>query len=357
MSKNEGSKDAQLFLLCEKGNHHYGLKEYDRALYYYDLAIQKGYGGLQIIQRAQRLKEQGIKAKPPIDIGKARKIVKFRQEDWKQFIFVKANYPERLVTSLKSIINCTIDQKAFTIEETLQQVNFLENGKPVMIFEKKDAMNNRPGMQYFTELEKYYKTEVVDGKKIKIPAKRKKYHFFIVFDSFTDLLVQLRRIGLLWETYYEEHRNDLFTLINEEFKTYKQPELRLLGLDFIHWLETYSVLNELFKLFSDKLEYDYLKDYIADTIEYYTKLIEKDSIYKVDFIFMMLVLMEKLYTRFPSEKRDKYSFIYPKYLVCKKFNDMYQEFFTSISQEIITEPKLHEFMKSIKSFRQNVFKK
>ncbi len=117
------------------------------------------------------------------------------------------------------------------------------------------------------------------------------------------------------------------------------------------------MLNELFRLYSDKLEYDYLKDYIADTIDYFVKMVDKEAIFKVDFIFMVLVLLEKLYERFPSEQREKYKFLYTnKYIVCKKFNDTYQEFFKSVGQEIITEPKLHEFMKSIKPFRANLFK-
>lgn len=347
----------ELFALCEKGNHFYGVKELDRALYYYDLAIQRGYGGLQIIQRAQRLKDQGIKPRPAIDLGKARAIIKIRQEDWRQFIFVKANYVDRLVTSLKAIINCTIEQSSFKVEDTPGQVNFLEKSKPVMIFQKKDAKNLKPCMQYFTEMEKYYKNEVADGKKIQIPAKRKKYHVFIIYDSFTDLLVQLRRVLLFKETYYEEHRNDLFSQIDDEFKNYKQPELRLLSRDFIYWLETFSVLNELERQVPDALEYDYLKDYIADTIGYYSKLVEKEAIYRIDFIYMMLVLLEKLYEHFPSEMPDKFNFIYSKYLLCRKFDDAYQDFFASIGEEIITEPKLHEFAKSIKPFRQSLFKK
>jgi hypothetical protein len=352
------TKEAALFALCEKGNHYYGLKELDRALYYYNMAMNRGYGGLQIIQRAQRLKEQGIMPKPPIDIGRARRLIKgLRQEYLRQFLFVKANYPERLMTSLKSLINCTLDPKAYKIEETPEQINFLQDGKPVMIFEKK-GKNNHPAMQFFWEIEKYYKEAPgEDGKAVKIPAKRKKYYYVIVFDTFTDLLVHMRRVHLFKETYYEEHRGELYTLINDEFKNYKQPQLRLLGNEFIHWLECFSVLNELFKLHSDQLEYDYLKDYIADTIEHFTRLVEKEAIFKVDIIFMMLVLLEKLYERFPSERREKYQFLYTKYVVCKKFNDAYQSFFTSISQEIITEPKLHEFMKSIKAFRANLFKK
>ncbi|HME52909.1 MAG TPA: hypothetical protein VKM55_11875 [Candidatus Lokiarchaeia archaeon] len=356
MSTDQKTKD-ELFALCEKGNHFYGIKELDRALYYYDLAIQKGYGGLQIIQRAQRLKDQGIKPRPGIDVGKARAIIKLRQEDWRQFIFVKANYVNKLMASLKAIINCTIEKGSFKVEDTPQQINFLEKSKPVMIFPKKDANNLRPCMQYFTEMEKYYKTEIADGKKIQIPAKRKKYHVFMIFDSFTDLLVHLRRVQLFKETYYEEHRNDLFSQIDEEFKKYKQAELRLLGNDFIHWLETYSVLNELERQVPDALEYDYLQDYIADTIGYYSKLVEKEAIYRVDFIYMMLVFLEKLYEQFPSEMPDKFNFIYTKYLPCRKFDEAYQDFFTSIGQEIITEPKLHEFTNSIKPFRQSLFKK
>ena len=38
-----------LFDLCEKGNHFYKLKELDRALFYYNMALSKGYEGLQII--------------------------------------------------------------------------------------------------------------------------------------------------------------------------------------------------------------------------------------------------------------------------------------------------------------------
>jgi len=270
---------------------------------------------------------------------------------------VKANYVDKLMASLKTIINCTIEKASFKVEDSPQQISFLEKAKPVMIFPKKDAKNLRPCMQYFTEMEKYYKTEVADGKKIKIPAKRKKYHVFIIYDSFTDLLVHLRRVQLFKGTYYEEHRDDLFSLINEEFKNYKQPEVRLLAQDFIHWLETYSVLNDLERQVPDALEYDYLQDYIADTIGYYSKLIEKEAIYRVDFIYMMLVFLEKLYEHFPSEMPDKFNNIYTKYLPCKKFDDAYQDFFASIGQEIITEPKLHEFTKSIKPFRQSLFKK
>lgn len=353
------NKAAALFALCEKGNHFYGLKELDRALYYYNMAINKGYDGLQIIQRAQRLKEQGVKPKPPIDVGHARRIIKgLRQEYLRQFVFVKANYPDRLITSLNALIQCTLDPKAYKIEQTPEQVNFLQDGKAVMVFEKKDEKDNQPCMQFFWEMEKYYKEAPgEDGKVVKIPAKRKRYHVVIIYDTFTDLLVHLRRMHLFKEAYYEEHRADLFNLINDEFKNYKQPQLRLLGHEFIHWLECFSVLNELFRLHSDKLEYDYLKDYIADTIDYFTKMVEKEPIFKVDFIFMMLVLLEKLYERFPSERREKYQFLYNKYVPCKKFDEAYQGFFKSVGQEIITEPKLHEFMKSIKPFRANLFKK
>ncbi|MEX2681782.1 MAG: hypothetical protein Q6373_009280 [Candidatus Sigynarchaeota archaeon] len=353
-----GNKTANLFALCEKGNHFYGLKEYDRALYYYEQAINKGYDGLQIIQRAQRLKEQGIKPKPAIDIGRARRLIKgLRQDHLRQFVFVKANYPDRLIASLKALINCTIEPKAYKIEETPEQVNFFQEGKPVMVFEKKDARNNRPCMQFFWEMEKYMKEAPgEDGRTVRIPAKRRKYHFVIVYDTFTDLLVHLRRVHLFKEPYYEEHRDELFNLINDEFKNYKQPQLRLLGHEFIHWLECFSVLNELFRLHSDKLEYDYLKEYIGDTIDYFVKMVDKEAIFKVDFIFMMLVLLEKLYERFPSERRDKFKFLYTKYMVCKKFDDAFQEFFKSVGQDIITEPKLHEFTKSIKPFRAHLFK-
>ena len=158
------TKQAALFALCEKGNHFYGLKELDRALYYYSLAINKGYDGMQIIQRAQRLKEQGVKPKPAIDIGRARRLVKgLRQDHLRQYVFVKANYPERLITSLTALITCTLEPKSYKVEETPEQVAFLQDGKPVMVFEKKDAKNDRPCMQFFWEMEKYYKTEVADG--------------------------------------------------------------------------------------------------------------------------------------------------------------------------------------------------
>nr|MDO8117068.1 hypothetical protein [Candidatus Sigynarchaeota archaeon] len=119
-----------IFALCEKGNHFYNINEFDRALYYYNMALLKGYDGLQIIQRAQRLKDQGVVPKPPIDVGKARKLIRVRQEDWRQYVFVKANYPDKLTASLNTIIKCTLEPKTFSMQEDKQQVMFLQDKKP-----------------------------------------------------------------------------------------------------------------------------------------------------------------------------------------------------------------------------------
>jgi hypothetical protein len=336
-------------------------KEMDRALYYYNLALAKGYDAAQVLQRAQRLKDAGVQPKPPISVGKARHAIHLRQEPWCQFVFVKANYPDRLVASLNKIITCTIDPKLYKVETSDGEIKYLETGKPAMIFQKKDAKNLRVTYQYFTEMEKYTKTETVDGKKINIPAKRKKYDFFIVYDTFTDIVVQLKRITLLFaETYYEDHRNEIVTMINGEYQNYKQPEMRYLAIDFLNWLESFSVLNALARDVPSALESDseYLKEEIMATMDYYLKLVEKDPIYKADFVFFLLVFLEKIYARFPAELPDKYAFIYQKYLPCRKFDEAYSEsFLSAIADEIITEPKLREFTKSLKNFRQTLFKK
>lgn len=346
----------KLFALCEKGNHFYNLKELDRALYYYNTALAKGYDGIQILQRAQRLKDMGVTPRPPIDTGKARRVVRVRQEAWRQVVFVKANYPDRLLKSLETITSCTLEPSSFSIRDGADAVEFLEHKKPVMTFLKRGKNGNHVTMQYFTEMEKYQKVQVVDGKKIKLPAKRRKYHFFIVYDSFTDLLVQLRRILLLQETYYEEHRDELRAAIDAEFGSYKQPEIRALGIEFGHWLESYSVMHALFREHSDKLEYDYLKGTIADTLDGYLARVEKDPIFKIDYVFMIIVLLERLYKRFPLENRDKYAFVYARYIPCKKFADTFAPFLAQVEQETITEPVLHEFTRAIKPFRQALYK-
>nr|MDO8116434.1 hypothetical protein [Candidatus Sigynarchaeota archaeon] len=209
-----------------------------------------------------------------------------------------------------------------------------------------------------TEMEKYYKTTVVDGQKIKMPAKRRKYHFFIVYDSFTDLLIQLQRIKLFNETYYEDHRQDLFNAINDEYGGYAQTAIKLLPVEFLLWLESWSILNELGRILPDAIENAYLQEYIGDSLDYYIDLMEKDPIYKIDYVFMIIVFLEKLYRRFPRERPEKYNFIYSdyKYLPCKKFSDIYKSFFEDTGKEIITEPKLHEFTRSIKPFRANLYK-
>ena len=345
-----------LFDLCEKGNHFYKLKEYDRALYYYDLALNKGYDGLQIIKRAQRLKEMGVVPKPAINVGRARRLVRIRQEAHKQFVFIKANYPDVLVVSLKKLITCTLDADKYAVEQEGKEILFKKDGKPMMSFIMKDENNLRVTFQYFWEMEKYYKTTIVDGKKIKMPAKRRRYHFVIVYDSFTDLLIQLKRITLFNQTYYEEHREELIRYLKEEFSTYKQPEIRILPIEFTLWLETFSVLHDLHKKHSDVLEYDYLKEYIMDTLDYNLKLLEKDPIYKIDILYIMIVFLEKLYETFPMQEKDKYQFIYDKYIPCKKFNEIYTQLFKDFSATLINEPMLHEFTKSLKPFRANLFK-
>ncbi len=346
-----------IFALCEKGNHFYNINEFDRALYYYNMALLKGYDGLQIIQRAQRLKDQGVVPKPPINVGKARKLIRVRQEDWRQYVFIKANYPDRLLTSLNAITRCTLDPASFSVQEDKQQVTFLQEKKPAMIFHKKDDKILRVTFQYFTEMEKYYKTTVIDGQKIKMPAKRRKFHFFIVYDSFTDLLIQLRRIKLFDETYYEDHRQELFDAINGEYGNYAQTAIKLLPVEFLLWLESWSIINELGRKMPNTIEPTYLQEYIGDSLDYYLGLMN-DPLYKIDYIFMIIVFLEKLYRKYPREHPEKYNFIYTdyKYLPCKKFSDIYKVFFEDTGREIITEPKLHEFTKSIRPFRANLYK-
>ncbi|MHA1682314.1 MAG: hypothetical protein ACTSUE_15360 [Promethearchaeota archaeon] len=347
----------KLFDLCERGNHFYNTKEYDRALYYYDMAIQKGYDGLQIIQRAQRLKGMGVVAKPPIHVGKAMHLIRVKQEVWRQIVFVKGNYPEKLLISLEAYKGCVIDKGSYTVDEDDRRVRFMKAGKPVMEFKKVDGKNNKVTCQVFTEMEKYYKTKVIDGKKIKIPAKRKKYHFFIVYDSFTDLLVQLTRLRLFEQTYYEEHREALEKMIDDEYGSSDRLEIANIATSFIFWLESFSVLHHLFKNHTNQLEIDVLKEVIHDELNHYITLIESEPIFKIDYFFFILVFLQKLYERFPAENRDKYDYLYdtPAYLVCKKFRDTFKEFLDDISQSLITEPVLHEFTKFIGQFRKNLF--
>lgn len=344
-----------LFDLCERGNHFYKLKEYDRALYYYDMAIQRGYDGLQIIQRAQRLKQQGIKAKPPIHIGKAKAASGIRQEPWRQLVMVKANYPSRLVDSLEQYKECTLDPDQFETRVEEDTIFFTENGTPVMEFIKLDEMNLQVTCQYFTEMEKYFKVKIVDGKEIKIPAKRKKYHFFIIYDSFTDLLAQFTRVRLLEQTYYEEHRQELVKEIDDEFGSYKQLEISRLPETFVYWLEMFSVLHHLFRTNTDLVEIDYLKSYIHEQLQKYLGLVERSAIYKIDYFYIIIVLLEKLYQRFPAENKDKFERVYDDFLVCRKFDETFNKFLEDISQKLISEPVLHEFAKFIGNFRENLF--
>ncbi|MHA1699755.1 MAG: hypothetical protein ACTSWN_13000 [Promethearchaeota archaeon] len=346
-----------LFELCEKGNHFYNLGEYDRALYYYELAINKGYDGLQIIQRAQRLKDQGIISKPPIHVGKARRVVRTIQEPHKQYIFVKANYPDRLIKSLETLIQCTQSPRDYKIQKDEQKIQFLHGNDVLMIFPYRDKKNLHVIGQYFTEIEKYYKIQKMDdGRKIKLPSKRRKFHFVIVHDSFVDLLVELKKIKLLEETYYEDHRNDLIAMIDKEFGNYKYFEIQTLSLQFVYWLETHSVLFWLFREHTDLLEIDYLKNFIMENIDYYLKIVEREAIFKIDYYFMILVFLERLYKRFPAEQREKYEFIYEKYYICRRFSDTFKQFFDDIEKDLINEPKLHGFYKFIPKFRENLFK-
>lgn len=345
-----------LFDLCEKGNHFYKLGELDRALFYYNMALSKGYDGLQIIKRAQKLKDDGVNPKPPIHVGKAKKLIGIRQEFLRQFVFVKANYPDVLIKSLETLITCTLEPDAYAIEQDDDQVRVLKDGKPALVFLKKDKLNNYPGYQYISEMEKYKKTQVVDGKTISVPAKRKKYHFIIVLDTFTDLLIHLSRIKLFNQPYYEEHQQELLDYLNKEFSKYERNELRVIPDQFVHWLETLSVLSNLIKTHVNWLEIDYTAEYVTSWLDYYLDLVEKEAIYKIDVIFMIMVFLEKLYRRFPSEYQDKYEFIYEKYMVCRKFNEIFGQFFSDIEQEVISEPVLHEFEKAIKAFRDSLFR-
>ncbi|MHA1792224.1 MAG: hypothetical protein ACTSVI_06230 [Promethearchaeota archaeon] len=345
-----------LFDLCERGNHYYNTKEYDRALYYYNLAINKGYDGLQIIQRAQRLKDMGVVPKPPIDVGKARQVIKIKQEDWRQFVFVKANYPEKLIASLKSLVKCTIKPSTHDVENTEQVIYFKTENVPVMMFLYKDKKNMKTTCQFITEMEKYYKTTIVDGKKIKMPAKRKKYHFVIVYDTFTDLLLALQSVKLFDQVYYEEHRQELLDKINDEFGDYRQVEIKTLSLQFISWLETFSIIHHLARTHDDLLEKDYLKEYIHESLSEYISLVEKEPIYRIDYFYFLMVFLEKLYKKYPAEKPDKFEFIYEKYLVCRKFNETFGRFIQDISENLITEPVLHEFSRFINQFRKDLFK-
>ncbi|MFX0099014.1 MAG: hypothetical protein ACFFCS_05490 [Candidatus Hodarchaeota archaeon] len=345
-----------LFDFVVKGNHFYKLGELDRALFYYNMALAKGYDGLQVIKRAQKLKDEGVKPKPPIHVGKAKKLIGIKQETLRQFVFVKANYPEVLIKSLNILITCTLEPDSYSVEQDDEQVRLLKDGKPAMVFLKKDKLNNYPGCQYISEMEKYKKTQVVDGKTIQVPAKRKKYHFVIVLDTFTDLLIHLSRIKLFDQPYYEEHRQELLEYLNEEFSKYDRIDIRILPDQFVFWLETLSVLSNLIKTHVNWLEIEYTAEYVTDWLDHFLEHVEKEAIYRIDVVFMILVFLEKLYKRFPSEYQDKFEHIYEKYMVCRKFREIFGQFFTDIEQKVLSEPVLHEFEKAVKSFRQALFK-